>query len=224
MPNILKTVLLSAGFSTLLLGAVGWLCRNLIIERLKNAVAFEYAQKLKAIEHEHDKKLKALEHSYAQQLEKMRVQLQSESSKAKEEMEHDRKVFERLNSFCDEMTFRDACRTITDYQFFDDDRFDPVRTLERYGIQDENQFVNQNLRAVFLKFHDCLAEFTTVVAGNFFNTGGNRYMLEPSKKNSGDVEKRKMYENALAETKLAGNKTLEAFSDYRRAVKQTLFV
>ena len=92
------------------------------------------------------------------------------------------------------------------------------------NFPDENQFVNRDLRIAFLKFHDCLAEFTTIVAGNFFNTSGDRYMLYPELKNSGDAEERRIFEDARTETRTAGLKTLEAFSNYRQAVKQTLYV
>jgi hypothetical protein len=213
MLDTIKIIVFSAGFSAVFSGAIIWLFKSWISERLKNAIAYEYAEKLKAVEHE-----------YNQQLEKLRAQLQSESFKAKEEMEHDRKIFERLVSYCDEITFRDVCQTIAGHQFFDDEKYKHVHDLEHYGIQDENQFVNQDLRAAFLKFHKSLAEFTAVVGVNFFNTTGNRYMLYPECKNSGIADERKMYEEAREETRKAGIEILDAFSNYRQVVKQKLYV
>src|SRR4051812_24339291 len=87
MPEILTTVLVSAGVSS----AIIWMFKNWIFQRLKNAIEYEYAEKLKG-----------LEHGYNQQLEKLRAQLQSESIKAKEELEHDRKIFKKIISYCDE--------------------------------------------------------------------------------------------------------------------------
>lgn len=213
MPEILKTILVSLGSTAVLLSAVGWLCKSWLVERLKNAIAYEYAEKLKA-----------LEHGYAQQLEKLRAQLQSESFKAKEEMEHDRKIFAKLTSYCDETTFRDVCGTISDHGFYDYEGYKLVRHLEHYGIKDENQFVNPQLRAAFKEFHNRLAEFTTIVARNFFATGEHRFMIYPELKNSGNPEERKIFETARDETSNAGDRTLEAFSDFRQAVKQILFV
>ena len=215
MPEILKTILISLGSSAALLGALGWLLKSWLEERLKKAIEFEYTQKLRALEHGYDK-----------QLEKLRAQLQSDSLKAKEEMEHDRKVFEKLTSYCSETTFRDACDTIAGHGFYDYEEFKPVTHLEHYGIQDENQFVNPGLRAAFKKFHDCLAEFTTIVARNFFATAksDDRYWLYPELKNSGDPEERKIFEDARIETRDAGIKASKAFSEFRQAVKERLFV
>lgn len=213
MPDILKSVVIPTVSSAALIGFVVWLCRNWILERLKGAVAYEYAEKLKA-----------LEHGYAQQLEKLRAQLQTDSLKSKEELEHDRKIFAKLVSICGEITFRDACTTIAGHQFFDDREYKQVMALEHYGIDDENQFANPELRAAFLKFHKTLAKFTTIVATNFFNVGEDRYMLYPELKNSGDAEERKTYEDARTETRKAGLKTLDAFSEFRQEVKQRLFV
>ena len=213
MPEILTTILVSAGASALFSGAIIWLFKSWILERLKNAIEYEYAEKLKT-----------LEHGYNQQLEKLRAQLQSESFKAKEEMEHDRKVFEKLISYCGETAFRDVCETITGHQFYDGRGYKRVQDLEHYGIQDENQFVNQDLRAAFHRFHESLDEFTTIVAHNFFNTGHDRCMLYPELKNSDDDEKRRIFEEASLKTREAGGKTLVAFHDFRQAVKQTLYV
>lgn len=213
MSDVIKIIFFSAGFSAVFSCAIIWLFKNWISERLKNAIAYEYAEKLKAVEH-----------GYNQQLEKLRAQLQSESFKLKEEMEHDRKIFEKLTSYCDETIFRDSCITIGDYQFYDYENFKRVRDLEHYGIQDENQFVNQNLRGAFQTFHQSLSEFTTIVSRNFFGVSDDRYMLYPELRNSGDPKEREVFDEARTETKDASNKTLEAFSNFRQAVKQTLFV
>ncbi|MEY2466988.1 MAG: hypothetical protein QOD03_1509 [Verrucomicrobiota bacterium] len=213
MSDIIKIIFFSAGFSAVFSGAIIWLFKNWISERLKNSIAYEYAEKLKAVEH-----------GYNQQLEKLRVQLQSESFKAKEEMEHDRKIFERLVSYCDETTFRDACVTIGDYQFYDYENYKRARDLEHYGVQDENQFVNQALREAFQKFHKSLDKFTTIVATNFFGTSENRYMLYPELRHSGEADERERFEEARIETRDASRETLEAFSNFRQTVKQTLLV
>lgn len=215
MPELVKTVLVSLGSSAVVFAALGWLLKTWLEERLKKAIEFEY-----------DKQLKALEHGYNEQLEKLRVQLQGDSLKAKEELEHDRKVFERLTSYCGETTFRDACGTITDHGFYDYEEYKPVMRLEHYGIQDENQFANPELRAAVKHFHACLNKFMPIVARNFFATGksGDRYFLYPELKNTGDPEGRKIFEDARTETTDAGVKVLKAFSEFRQAVKQKLFV
>lgn len=215
MPEILKTILISLGSSAALLGALGWFLKSWMAERIKQSIEFEY-----------DKKLKALEHGYNEQLEKLRVQLQSDSLKAKEELEHDRKIFEKLISYCGETVFRDACDTITDHGFYDYERYKPVMDLRHYGIQDETQFANPDLRAAFKKFHACLDKFMALVAVNFFPSAqaNDRYWLYPELKHSGDPEERKIYEDARIATRDAGNKTLKAFSEFRQTVKQKLFV
>jgi len=214
--NMLETfqnILVSAVAGGLCSGLIVWLFKSWISERLKNAIAYEYTEKLRA-----------LEHGYAQQLEKLRAQLQSETFKAKEEMEHDRKIFEKLTLYCDETTFRDFCVTAGNYQFYDYENLKPVMDLEHYGIQDENQFINQALREAFQKFHRSLGEFTVIVARNFFSTKDNRYMLYPELRHSREAEERRRYEDARDETKNASDKVLEAFSSYRQVVKQTLYV
>jgi len=213
MSEILKIIGISAGSSLLFSGVIIWLFKNWISERLKSAIAYEYTEKLKT-----------LEHGYNQQLEKLRAQLQSDSFRLKEEMEHDRKIFERLVSYCDETTFRDVCVTIADYQFYDYEYFKRVRDVEHYGIQDENRFLNQSLREAFEKFHKSLDAFTTIVATNFFATSEGRYMLYPELKYSDDEEERRQFEQARTETNKAGYNALEAFSGFRQVVKETLYV
>ena len=156
MSEILKIIGISAGSSLVFSALIVWLFKSWISERLKSAIAFEYAEKLKT-----------LEHGYNQQLEKLRAQLQTDSFKLKEEIEHDRKIFERIVSYCDETTFRDVCATIADNQFYDYEYFKRVRDLEHHGIQDENRFLNQSLRVAFEKFHKSLDAFTTIVGTNF---------------------------------------------------------
>ena len=213
MLELLKDILVPAISGGLCGGAIIWLFKSWISERLKNAIAYEYTEKLRA-----------LEHGYAQQLEKLKAQLQSETFKAKEEMEHDRKIFEKLTAYCDETTFRDVCQTIAGNQFFDDERYKHVCDLEHYGIQDENQFVNKQLRAAFLEFHKTLGGFITIVGVNFFHTTGDRYMLYPECKHSGFAEEREKYENAREEIRQAGIIVLDAFRNYRQSVKQTLYI
>ena len=213
MQETLQNILVSAVAGGVCSGAIVWLFKSWISERLKNAIAFEYAEKLKAVEH-----------GYDQQLEKLRAQLQSDSLKAKEELEHDRKIFEKLMSYCDETTLRDFCETTAAYQYYDWPNCRKVNDLEHYGIQDENQFVNVNLREAFLAFHKTLGEFSTVIARDFFGVSEDRYMLYPELRHSGDAEERERFEAARIETKNAGYKTLEAFSTFRQVVKQTLFI
>lgn len=209
MPEILTTVIVSLVSS----GALVWLFKLWFEERLKKAIEFEYAQKLKALEHGYDK-----------QLENLRAQLQSNSLKAKEELDHDRKIFERLTTYCNETTFRDTCGTIMGSGFFEKEQYQKIETLERNGNQDENHFANPELRAAFKKFHACLDEFTTILARYFFRTSGNRYCLYPELKEAGSDEKRKAYEDARIETMGAGAKVLEAFSEFRKTVKERLLV
>ncbi len=213
MLEFLKNILVSAVAGGLCGGAIIWLFKSWISERLKNAIAYEYTEKLRA-----------LEHGYAQQLEKLKAQLQSETFKAKEEMEHDRKIFEKLTAYCDETTFRDVCHTIAENQFYDDESYGHVWDLEHYGIQDENQFVNKQLRAAFLEFHKTLGGFITKVSVNFFHTRGDRYMLYPESKHSEFAEERAKYEKAREEIRQAGTNVLDAFKIYRQSVKETLYI
>ena len=83
---------------------------------------------------------------------------------------------------------------------------------------------NEVLREAFQKFHKSLDEFSTIVGRNFFATSDDRYMLYPELRHSGEEEERRIFEEARIETKNASCKTLEAFSNFRQSVKQTLYV
>src|ERR1035441_1672065 len=228
MSDFAKSILASAGFSAVFSGAIIWLFKSWISERLKNAIAHEYEQKAKAIDFAYDQKLKAIEHGYNEQLEKLRVQLLNESATAntrlKAQLEHDSKTFAYLNALMDETTFRDVCNVIGCHQFYDDDGCKKLLDLEHYGIQIENQFLNTTLRDEFARFHKELDAFTTIVATVFFNVGERRYMLYPELKNSDDDKKRKRYEDARIETRDATFKVLEAFTSFRKQVQQVLYI
>lgn len=169
-------------------------------------------------------KIGNLEKSHSEQMNALRARLQNESFKMKEQMEHDRRIFERLISFCDEITFRDVCSGIGYDHYYDREHFRRITRLEHYSILDENQFVNQDLREAFQKFHRSLDAFTTIVARYFFNTTEDRYMLYPDLKNSGDPEKRRRFEDAATETKNACDTILAAFSEFRQTVKRLLYM
>ena len=68
--------------------------------RIKKSIAHEYEEKSKAIDFAYSEKLKSLEHGYNEQLEKLRVQLNNESVSTNRrfaaELEHDRKLFEKI--------------------------------------------------------------------------------------------------------------------------------
>jgi hypothetical protein len=156
MTELSKIILSSAAFSAVFSGAIIWLFKSLISERLKNAIAYEYDQKAKTIDFANDQKIRAIEHGYNEELEKLRVQLQKESvtanTRLKEELEHDRKIFEKLNAYADETTVRDVVGAIGDNSFYDYKSFHRLSDLEHYGIQTENQFLHCPLREAFLIF------------------------------------------------------------------------
>src|SRR5262249_23280003 len=79
-------------------------------------------------------KISNLEKSHSENMNALQARLQNESFKMKEEMEHDRKVFERLISFCDEITFRDVCSGIGYNQYYDREYYRQVMRLEHYSI------------------------------------------------------------------------------------------
>lgn len=228
MSELAKIILASAAFSSAFSLAIVWLFKSWISERLKNAIAHEYEQKAKAIDFAYDQKLKAIEHGYNEQLEKLRVQLQNESvtanTRLKEESEHDRKIFEKLNSIADETTVRDVISTIGDHQFFDHKPYKKIRDLEHYGIQTENQFLNKLLREEFLTFHNKLDKFTTIVARDFFAVDEERYMLYPELKHSHRDEERKIYDDARVECRIASFKVLESYDSFRKQVQQVLYI
>src|ERR1039457_814515 len=222
MEELTKIILASAGFSAVFSGALIWLFKSWISERLKNAIAHEYEQKAKAIDFAYDQKLKGIEHGYNESLEKLRVQLQNESvtanTKFKSELEHDRIIFEKLNSIADETTVRDVVGIIGDHQFYDYKPYKKLRDLEHYGIQVENRFLNKSLQDEFLKFHNALDKFTTLVARDFFAVDEERYMLYPELKYSHDADERKIHEDARIESRNASFKVLEAYDSFRKQV------
>jgi len=180
----------------------------------------QFKQELKASK---DAEMAKLKHGYNEQLEKLKAQLQTDSLKSKEEMEHDRKIFARLMEYCDEVTFRRCCSSIGDHGFYENMEYIKLLDLEQKGVREENQFVNPDLCKAFVRFHETLDAFTNIVALNFFNVGSDRYLLHPENKH-GDNDGRKIYEDARCETENATDLTLESFSAFRQAVKQILYV
>ncbi|MDB6065824.1 MAG: hypothetical protein JWR26_2032 [Pedosphaera sp.] len=222
---------------TIVMAGAGWLVKMWLESKIKGDVEHRYKEKdaefqnklsektqiaITNLNAQFAEKLKSVEHGYNEQLEKLRAQLQNESFKLKEETEHDRKIFDRLISHCDEIALRDFCATAGN-GFYENAGFIKVSVLEHHGIQDENQFVNQELRSAFLQFHKSLDEFTIIAAHYFFPVGENRYLLYPELKH-GDEEQRRIYEKALSETQDASEKALDAFSEFRQAVKRILYI
>lgn len=162
----------------------------------------------------------AIVQSQKQEIQRLTEQLKNNQA----QIEHDKKIFEKLNSIADETTVRDICIVVGSYQHYDYDNYKKVTDLEHYGIQDENQFLTAALRDEFLKFHKELEAFTTIVAHVFFAVGDQRYMVYPELKHSDDDRKRQIYENARIEARDASYKVLDAYSSYRKSVKRVLFL
>jgi hypothetical protein len=79
------------------------------------------------------------------------------------------------------------------------------------------------LQSEYSTLLDSLSEFPSIVAVNFFPVTDDRYMLYPELKDASD-EKRKIYNEALAETRNAADSVLAAYERYREHVKTVLFV
>lgn len=141
--------------------------------------------------------------------------------------EHDRKVFQKLNSIINEQTFRDLCLGIRDFHFFDRDQIEMLHSLEDHGIRTENQFLTPSLHRAFSMFHNHLDQFSTCVATVFFYVSDTRSMLYPELRpyvEGADNPKRKIYLDAEDEIARRANDVLASYETYRNEVKKVLLL
>ena len=140
------------------------------------------------------------------------------------QLPHDKQVFERMNAIADKSRFKDICRCIRDYQFYDEEQLDKVLALDRFGDLIENQFLDEALQERFSVFHKALIEMNTTTARVFFSVG-KRYCLYPElKHNPQDSEKRRIYDDALEEVLKVVSNVLDSYDWFRREVKSRLYL
>jgi hypothetical protein len=212
MSEIMSNIMVSAIVSCSASGSIIWLFKSWISERLKKAIEFEYAEKLKAIEFGYDK-----------QLEKMRLQLQNEFFDAKEKLEHDKKIFAKLSAYCDEISLEDFCVMTSSSRCYEFEHRKKIDDLLHHGKQVENLFLNDSLQNDFLKFHTLLSEFLDIISNNFFSVSVSRFMLLPELKNGNDQE-RMLYKETCTQISKASNEVRSAYTNFRNKIKQTLYL
>jgi hypothetical protein len=210
--EIIPNIIISAITAGSVGGSIICLFKSWILERLKKEIEYEYAEKLKAIEF-----------GYDNQLEKMRAHLQSESLKAQETLEHDRKIFVKLATCCNENTLKDFCITTSLDKFYKLEDWKMVNNLSLYGNQVENMFLNDCVQKEFLSFNKVLNEFLDLTSYNFFGISESIFRLYPELKH-GNTQDRLTYQEACSETEKGSNEVLDAFTIFRTAVKKTLYL
>jgi hypothetical protein len=139
--------------------------------------------------------------------------------------EHDRKIFEKLNSMIDEQTFRDLCMCIRDYNYFDGVQMERLHQLDAHGNNTEILFLTPSLQKAFSIFHGDLDRFLTCVGGVFFTDDVKRWTLYPELvqyADGVDSRERKCYLDARDEVMRHSNKVLASYETYRKKVKTVL--
>jgi len=207
------TILLSGGLSA----AVVFLLRNWISERMRASIQHEYDQKLETLKAQ----LKADSETT---IEKVKAELIQSRESIVSVREHDKLVFEKMNAILDEKTFVSICKCISDYSFYELEQRDKMYEFRAFGNHVENQFLNKNLNKKYNLLYQSLHDYLSTVAQHFFSTEGSRYMLYPELKNSSEDADRNTYYGAQEEVLNATNEIVEIYEDFRKEVKEVLYL
>lgn len=217
MSEILKIIISAAGFSGLFTLVLFFALKNWFLERLRNSIKHEYDVKLETLKAD-------LKKSTDMELAKLESSLKQSSADNESKLNHDKKLFEKLNAIVDEREFYHVCESIGQRFFHTGEQFAKLEELMRFGEEINNQFLSDTLKNKHSVFNNRLNDFLTEAAMNSFSMGNNTFAVHPERKNSSDPEQREIYSKAAEELRNLSNEVFDLYREFRQEVKSVLHI
>jgi hypothetical protein len=161
----------------------------------------------------------ALKDRKIKQLEDINVSKTTEDEKRNA---HDIQIFRKIDNMVNEQQVQEFYRAIYYQHFYRSGDLDGFLWILKIGEMIGYNYLDQSLqskRDAYIKSVDVLLKTITTV---FFNNGDGCYQLYPELKHN--PEKRHIYEDALTEVKTSCDGFFTSYVEYRKAVKDTLYI